>query len=192
MQPAVVRCVSQLDAPVARLRSARGCRSLVTLFVLLNILCPFSPWQRYVTTNVTQRILVTGGCGFLGNHLCDRLLRDGHDVICLDNFFHGDKANVDHFARSPRFELMRHGTFPLYVEVDQIYNLACPPSPFTINTTPSQNHKTSVLARQHARARQAPMRASFRQSTSEVHSDPSIPQTESYWGNVNPIGIRSC
>lgn len=145
--------------------------------------------------NPTQRILVTGGAGFLGSHLCDRLIAQGHDVLCLDNFFTGSKRNVEHLLGHPHFELMRHDvTFPLYVEVDQIYNLACPASPVHYQHDPVQTTKTSVhgainmlglAKRVGARILQA--------STSEVYGDPDIhPQPESYWGKVNPIGIRSC
>jgi UDP-glucuronate decarboxylase len=142
-----------------------------------------------------KRILVTGGAGFLGSHLCDRLIGDGHDVLCLDNFFTGSKRNVAHLMNNPYFELMRHDvTFPLYVEVDRIFNLACPASPVHYQHDPVQTTKTSVhgainmlglAKRLHARILQA--------STSEVYGDPEVhPQQESYWGKVNPIGIRSC
>ncbi len=141
------------------------------------------------------RILVTGGAGFLGSHLCDRLLAEGHDVLCVDNFFTGSKSNVVHLLGKTPFELMRHDvTFPLYVEVDQIYNLACPASPVHYQHDPVQTTKTSVLGainmlgltkRLDARILQA--------STSEVYGDPEWhPQPESYWGRVNPIGVRSC
>lgn len=141
------------------------------------------------------RTLVTGGAGFLGSHLCDRLVSEGHDVICLDNFFTGSKANIAHLLEKPNFELMRHDVcFPLYVEVDQIYNLACPASPVHYQHDPVQTTKTSVFGainmlglakRVNARILQA--------STSEVYGDPDVhPQPESYWGRVNPIGIRSC
>lgn len=144
---------------------------------------------------MNQRVLVTGGAGFLGSHLCDRLISDGHDVLCLDNFFTGNKVNVSHLLGHPRFELMRHDvTFPLYVEVDQIYNLACPASPVHYQHDPVQTTKTSVhgainmlglAKRTKARILQA--------STSEVYGDPDVhPQPESYWGRVNPIGPRSC
>ncbi|HEX5686702.1 MAG TPA: UDP-glucuronic acid decarboxylase family protein [Ideonella sp.] len=142
-----------------------------------------------------KKVLVTGGAGFLGSHLCDRLLQDGHDVLCVDNYFTGTKANIAHLRGHPRFEAMRHDvTFPLYVEVDEIYNLACPASPVHYQFDPVQTTKTSVhgainmlgLARRlGARILQA--------STSEVYGDPEVhPQTESYWGRVNPIGVRSC
>lgn len=145
--------------------------------------------------HVRKRILVTGGAGFVGSHLCERLLADGHDVLCLDNFFTGTKENVEHLMGSTRFELMRHDvTFPLYVEVDEIYNLACPASPVHYQYDPVQTTKTSVhgainmlglAKRTGAKILQA--------STSEVYGDPEVhPQTEAYWGRVNPIGIRAC
>ena len=142
-----------------------------------------------------KRVLVTGGAGFLGSHLCDRLIADGCDVLVADNFFSGAKENLAHLAGHPRFELLRHDvTFPLYVEVDEIYNLACPASPIYYQHDPVQTTKTSVhgainmlglAKRTGARILQA--------STSEVYGDPAEhPQTEDYWGNVNPIGVRSC
>jgi len=145
--------------------------------------------------HLRQRILVTGGAGFLGSHLCERLLDDGNDVLCLDNFFTGTKDNVAHLLANPNFELMRHDvTFPLYVEIDQIYNLACPASPVHYQHDPVQTTKTSVhgainmlglAKRTGAKIMQA--------STSEVYGDPEVhPQTEDYWGHVNPIGLRSC
>ena len=144
---------------------------------------------------VRKRVLVSGGAGFLGSHLCERLLADGHEVLCVDNFFTGSKDNIAHLAGNPRFELMRHDiTFPLYVEVDQIYNLACPASPVHYQFDPVQTTKTSVhgainmlglAKRTKARILQA--------STSEVYGDPEIhPQTEEYRGAVNPIGVRAC
>ena len=145
--------------------------------------------------NPTQRILVTGGAGFLGSHLCDRLLAQGHDVLCADNFFTGTKANVAHLLDHPRFELMRHDvTFPLYVEVDQIYNLACPASPIHYQHDPVQTTKTSVHGAINMLGLAKRLRAKiFQASTSEVYGDPAVhPQVEAYWGNVNPIGIRSC
>ena len=141
------------------------------------------------------RTLVTGGAGFLGSHLCERLLSEGHDVICLDNFFTGNKNNVAHLINHPHFELMRHDvTFPLYVEVDQIYNLACPASPVHYQYDPVQTTKTSVhgAINMLGLAKRTKARI-FQASTSEVYGDPEVhPQPESYWGKVNPIGIRSC
>ena len=142
-----------------------------------------------------KSILITGGAGFLGSHLCDRLLADGHDVICVDNFFTGTKANVDHLINQPRFELIRHDvTFPLYVEVDEIYNLACPASPIHYQHDPVQTTKTSVhgAINMLGLAKRLKIKI-FQASTSEVYGDPSVhPQLEEYWGNVNPIGSRSC
>lgn len=141
------------------------------------------------------RILVTGGAGFLGSHLSERLVSEGHDVICLDNFFTGSKNNVSHLVQNPHFELMRHDvTFPLYVEVDQIYNLACPASPVNYQHDPVQTTKTSVhgAINMLGLAKRTKARI-FQASTSEVYGDPEVhPQPESYWGKVNPIGIRSC
>ena len=140
-------------------------------------------------------ILVTGGAGFLGSHLCDRLLADGHDVICVDNFFTGRKQNIEHLIGHPRFELMRHDvTLPLYIEVDEIYNLACPASPVHYRHDPVQTTKTSVLGAINmlGLAKRLKCRI-FQASTSEVYGDPSVhPQTEDYWGNVNPTGPRAC
>ena len=145
--------------------------------------------------SLNKRVLVTGGAGFLGSHLCERLLHDGCEVLCVDNFYTGSKRNVQHLLDDPMFELMRHDiTFPLYVEVDEIYNLACPASPIHYQHDPVQTTKTSVhgsinmlglAKRTGARILQA--------STSEVYGDPEMhPQVEGYWGNVNPIGPRSC
>ena len=145
--------------------------------------------------NKRSRTLVTGGAGFLGSHLCERLLVEGHDVLCLDNFFTGAKDNVSHLLGHPRFELMRHDvTFPLYVEVDQIYNLACPASPVHYQHDPVQTTKTSVHGAINMLGLAKRTRARiFQASTSEVYGDPHVhPQPESYWGNVNPIGPRSC
>ena len=145
--------------------------------------------------NISKRILVTGGAGFLGSHLCDRLIERGHDVLCLDNFFTGSKRNVEHLLGHPRFELMRHDvTFPLYVEVDEIYNLACPASPVHYQHDPVQTTKTSVHGAINMLGLAKRLRAKILQaSTSEVYGDPEVhPQTEDYWGRVNPIGIRSC
>jgi UDP-glucuronate decarboxylase len=142
-----------------------------------------------------KRILVTGGAGFLGSHLCDRLIKDGHDVLCVDNFFTGSKTNIAHLIGHPYFELMRHDvTFPLYVEVDQIYNLACPASPVHYQFDPVQTTKTSVHGAINMLGLAKRVKARiFQASTSEVYGDPvEHPQTEGYWGNVNPIGPRSC
>ena len=142
-----------------------------------------------------KRILVTGGAGFLGSHLCERLIGEGHDVLCVDNFYTGSKQNVAGLLNHPRFELMRHDvTFPLYVEVDQIYNLACPASPVHYQYDPVQTTKTSVHGAINMLGLAKRVKAKILQaSTSEVYGDPKIhPQTEDYWGHVNPIGIRAC
>ena len=142
-----------------------------------------------------KRILVTGGAGFLGSHLCDRLIASGHDVLCVDNFFTGSKRNIEHLIGHPQFELMRHDvTFPLYVEVDEIYNLACPASPVHYQHDPVQTTKTSVHGAINMLGLAKRTRARILQaSTSEVYGDPEVhPQPEGYWGKVNPIGIRSC
>jgi UDP-glucuronate decarboxylase len=144
---------------------------------------------------MTKRILITGGAGFLGSHLCERLLREGNDIICLDNFFTGDKNNIAHLIGLPDFELIRHDIInPIYLEVDEIYNLACPASPVHYQFNPIKTIKTNVMGvinvlgiakRTKAKVLQA--------STSEIYGDPEVhPQNESYWGKVNPIGIRSC
>jgi UDP-glucuronate decarboxylase len=142
-----------------------------------------------------SRILVTGGAGFLGSHLCERLLNDGNDVICLDNFFTGTKDNIAHLIGDPHFEVMRHDvTFPLYVEVDEIYNLACPASPIHYQHDPVQTVKTSVhgAINMLGLAKRTKARI-FQASTSEIYGDPQVhPQPESYVGHVNPIGLRSC
>ena len=142
-----------------------------------------------------KRILVTGGAGFLGSHLCERLLEQGHDVLCVDNFFTGSKRNIATLLGDSRFELMRHDvTFPLYVEVDEIYNLACPASPVHYQFDPVQTTKTSVHGAINMLGLAKRVKAKILQaSTSEVYGDPQIhPQTEDYWGHVNPIGFRSC
>jgi UDP-glucuronate decarboxylase len=144
---------------------------------------------------MNKRILVTGGAGFLGSHLCERLINAGHEVLCVDNFFTGRRANVASLLDHPRFELMRHDvTFPLYVEVDQIYNLACPASPVHYQFDPVQTTKTSVHGAINMLGLAKRTRATiFQASTSEVYGDPSVhPQVEAYWGNVNPVGPRSC
>jgi UDP-glucuronate decarboxylase len=141
------------------------------------------------------RTLVTGGAGFLGSHLCERLLAGGHDVICVDNFFTGAKDNIAHLLPHPRFELLRHDvTFPLYVEVDEIYNLACPASPIHYQRDPVQTTKTSVHGAINMLGLAKRVKARILQaSTSEVYGDPEVhPQTEDYWGRVNPIGVRAC
>jgi len=143
----------------------------------------------------TRRVLVTGGAGFIGSHLCERLLAEGAEVLCIDNFFTGTRGNVAKLLENPRFELMRHDvTFPLYVEADQIYNLACPASPVHYQFDPVQTTKTSVHGAINMLGLAKRVRARILQaSTSEVYGDPQVhPQPESYWGHVNPIGFRSC
>jgi len=142
-----------------------------------------------------KRVLVTGGAGFLGSHVCDRLVADGCDVLCADNFFSGTKDNIAHLIGNPRFELLRHDvTFPLYVEVDEIYNLACPASPIHYQYDSVQTTKTSVHGAINMLGLAKRTKAKILQaSTSEVYGDPTVhPQTEDYWGHVNPIGLRSC
>lgn len=142
-----------------------------------------------------MRILVTGGAGFIGSHLCERLLRNGHDVLCLDNFFTGRKENIAHLLDDRNFELIRHDvTEPILLEVDQIYNLACPASPVHYQYNPVKTIKTSVMGAINMLGLAKRVKARILQaSTSEVYGDPLVhPQTESYWGNVNPIGLRSC
>lgn len=144
---------------------------------------------------MNKKILVTGGAGFLGSHLCDRLVEQGNDVLCVDNFFTGSKKNIQHLFDKPNFELIRHDvTFPLYVEVDEIYNLACPASPIHYQYDPVQTTKTSVHGAINMLGLAKRCKARILQaSTSEVYGDPEVhPQPESYWGKVNPIGIRSC
>lgn len=142
-----------------------------------------------------KRIMVTGGAGFLGSHLCERLLREGNEVLCVDNFFTGSKRNIAHLLANPYFELIRHDvTFPLYVEADEIYNLACPASPVHYQFDPVQTLKTSVHGAINMLGLAKRTKAKiFQASTSEVYGDPEVhPQPESYWGKVNPIGVRSC
>jgi len=142
-----------------------------------------------------QRIMVTGGAGFVGSHLCTRLLEQGHEVLCVDNFYTGSRSNIEPILSHPRFELMRHDiTLPLYVEVDQIYNLACPASPIHYQFDPVQTTKTSVHGAINMLGLAKRMKCRiFQASTSEVYGDPEVhPQPESYWGKVNPIGYRSC
>ena len=142
-----------------------------------------------------MRILVTGGAGFLGSHLCDRLINEGHEILCLDNFFTGRKQNITHLLQNPSFELIRHDVVePFRVEVDQIYNLACPASPPHYQYNPIKTTKTSVMGAINSLGLAKRVRARvFLASTSEVYGDPAVhPQSESYWGNVNTIGLRSC
>ncbi|MBN2655276.1 MAG: SDR family oxidoreductase [Nitrospirae bacterium] len=142
-----------------------------------------------------KRILVTGGAGFLGSHLCEKLLAEDHEVVCVDNFYTGRKANIKHLISNPYFEVVRHDVcFPLYIEVDEIYNLACPASPVHYQFDPVQTTKTSVHGAINMLGLAKRIKAKILQaSTSEVYGDPSVhPQTEAYWGNVNPIGFRSC
>ena len=142
-----------------------------------------------------KRVLVTGGAGFIGSHLIDRLLEQGHEVLCVDNLFTGTKRNIDHLHNHPRFEFMRHDvTFPLYVEVDEIYNLACPASPVHYQHDPVQTTKTSVHGAINVLGLAKRLKCKvFQASTSEVYGDPAVhPQPEGYWGNVNPVGPRSC
>lgn len=142
-----------------------------------------------------KRVLVTGGAGFLGSHLCERLVQDGNDVLCVDNLYTGTRANIAHLLNNPRFEFMRHDvTFPLYVEVDEIYNLACPASPIHYQFDPVQTTKTSVHGAINMLGLAKRVKARiFQASTSEVYGDPEVhPQPENYWGHVNPIGLRSC
>lgn len=145
--------------------------------------------------NMRKRVMVTGGAGFLGSHLCDRLLEAGHDVLCVDNLFTGTKDNIAHLHSNPSFEFMRHDvTFPLFVEVDEIYNLACPASPIHYQHDPVQTTKTSVHGAINMLGLAKRIGCKILQaSTSEVYGDPAVhPQSEDYWGHVNPIGIRSC
>jgi UDP-glucuronate decarboxylase len=142
-----------------------------------------------------KRVLVTGGAGFIGSHLCERLLADGGDVLCVDNFFTGTKDNISHLIGNPHFELMRHDvTFPLYVEIDEIYNLACPAAPIHYQYDAVQTTKTSVHGAINMLGLAKRVQAKILQaSTSEVYGDPQVhPQTESYWGHANPIGLRAC
>jgi UDP-glucuronate decarboxylase len=142
-----------------------------------------------------KRILVTGGAGFIGSHLCEKLLNKGNEVICVDNFFTGSKQNIVHLLSNPYFEVVRHDiTFPLYIEVDEIYNLACPASPIYYQSDPVQTTKTSIMGSINMLGLAKRLKIKILQaSTSEVYGDPKIhPQTENYRGNVNPIGLRAC
>jgi UDP-glucuronate decarboxylase len=144
---------------------------------------------------MSKRILVTGGAGFLGSHLCERLLSDGHQVLCVDNFFSSTRSNILHLLCYRNMELMRHDVnFPLYVEVDEIFNLACPASPIHYQSDPVQTTQTSIIGAINMLGLAKRVKAKILQtSTSEIYGDPAVhPQTETYWGNVNPIGRRSC
>jgi len=146
-------------------------------------------------THRNKRVLITGGAGFLGSHLCERLLQRGHEVVCVDNFFTGSKKNIAHLSENPDFEVIRHDvTFPLYLEVDEIYNLACPASPVHYQHDPIQTTKTSVHGAINMLGLAKRLNARiFQASTSEVYGDPAVhPQPEDYWGHVNPVGLRSC
>ncbi len=159
------------------------------------MLSPTSASFSHLISCSIMRTLVTGGAGFLGSHLCERLIQQGHDVICLDNFFTGRKANVQHLLGNPRFELVRHDIIdPFKFEVDRIYNLACPPSPPHYQFNPIKTLKTSVIGAMNCLGLAKRVKARvFQASTSEVYGDPAVhPQPEAYWGNVNPIGLRSC
>jgi UDP-glucuronate decarboxylase len=156
----------------------------------VTIACHFHGLEKNVS-----KVLITGGAGFLGSHLCERLLSAGHDVLCVDNYFTGSKRNIEHLLSNPRFEAMRHDvTFPLYVEVDRIFNLACPASPVHYQFDPVQTTKTSVHGAINMLGLAKRVKARILQaSTSEVYGDPEVhPQPEGYWGRVNPIGVRSC
>jgi UDP-glucuronate decarboxylase len=158
----------------------------------MNIVHPVKQRRSY---GARKRVMVTGGAGFLGSHLIDRLLEQGHEVLCVDNLFTGAKKNIDHLHNHPRFEFIRHDvTFPLYVEVDEIYNLACPAAPIHYQYDPVQTTKTSVHGAINMLGLAKRLRCRILQaSTSEVYGDPIVhPQSEDYWGNVNPIGLRSC
>jgi len=149
----------------------------------------------YCTYNFPKKVLVTGGAGFIGSHLCDRLIKDGHEVLCLDNYFTGDKSNISHLIGHPRFELIRHDiTQPIHLEVEWIFNLACPASPIHYQYNPVKTTKVNVLGALNVLGLAKRVRARVLQaSTSEIYGDPEIhPQKEEYWGNVNPIGKRSC
>src|SRR5580693_2215484 len=146
-------------------------------------------------SSLKKRILVTGGAGFLGSHLCERLVKDGHEVLSVDNYFTGRRQNIVHLLDNSNFEVLRHDvTFPLYVEVDEIFNLACPASPVHYQFDPTQTTKTSVIGAINMLGLAKRLKVKILQaSTSEVYGDPNVhPQTEDYWGNVNPIGVRSC
>src|SRR5690606_14917874 len=180
---------TSLSRVLVRAVSILGCRGrLSSEFVL-------KKGATFMNVDGKARILVTGGAGFIGSHLCDRLLADGNEVICVDNFYTGTKRNVAHMFGNPYFEVMRHDvTFPLYVEVDKIYNLACPASPVHYQNDPVQTTKVSVHGAINLLGLAKRLRIPILQaSTSEVYGDPTVhPQVETYWGNVNPIGPRAC
>ena len=164
-------------------------------FSLVNRFFVVSLQNKIATLISMKRILVTGGAGFIGSHLCERLVNEGHDVICIDNFYSGSKENVWHLIGKPNFEIVRHDVInPYWAEVDEIYNLACPASPIYYQNDPIQTTKTSFFGAYHMLGLARRTKAKILQSsTSEVYGDPNIhPQPESYWGNVNPIGLRSC
>ena len=165
-------------------------------FLGKSFFCSIFAKQNKIATLISmKRILVTGGAGFIGSHLCERLVNEGHDVICIDNFYSGSKENVWHLIGKPNFEIVRHDVInPYWAEVDEIYNLACPASPIYYQNDPIQTTKTSFFGAYHMLGLARRTKAKILQSsTSEVYGDPNIhPQPESYWGNVNPIGLRSC
>ena len=153
------------------------------------------PFNERIKTHNTKRVLITGGAGFLGSHLCDRLVSQGHDVLCVDNFFTGSKKNIEHLMGEPNFEIIRHDIVqPIFLEVDEIYNLACPASPIHYQHNPVKTIKTSVMGAIHMLGLAKRVKAKILQaSTSEIYGDPKVhPQIEEYWGNVNTIGVRSC
>ena len=200
---AAPRMVVRLSVAMYVRRQSRSLQLQNTVFGVTNMDFPVSFRRTPITTmasfpNATpqpRRVLVTGGAGFIGSHLCERLLEIGCDLLCVDNFFTGTRRNIEHLLDHPRFEILRHDiTFPLYVEVDEIYNLACPASPVHYQWDPVQTTKTSVLGAINMLGLAKRVRGKILQaSTSEVYGDPQMhPQQESYWGHVNPIGPRSC
>ena len=203
MRPFAPRMVVRLSVAMYVTRQGRSLQLQNTVFGVTNMDFPVGFRRTPITTmpsfpNATpqpRRVLVTGGAGFIGSHLCERLLEIGCDLLCVDNFFTGTRRNIEHLLDHPRFEILRHDiTFPLYVEVDEIYNLACPASPVHYQWDPVQTTKTSVLGAINMLGLAKRLRGKILQaSTSEVYGDPEIhPQQESYWGHVNPIGPRSC
>jgi UDP-glucuronate decarboxylase len=193
--PALYRSADPLRLISGNLCAARFCR--VTIASIDDIHSNRLIGLRWgnIQVNDTRRILVSGGAGFIGSHLCESLLAAGHDVLCVDNYFTGRRGNIEHLFDNQRFEVMRHDvTFPLYVEVDDVYNLACPASPVYYQKDPVQTLKTSVHGAINMLGLAKRTRARiFQASTSEVYGDPSVhPQPEDYWGHVNPLGIRAC